>query len=349
MNNFEKLWRTGLRVCEPLIQLVRPTFMADWYQAPLQTVEAIAGGFEFELAVSKRFRFRAGQHVALQFLVNGRFVERMLTICSSPQELASFGIVRFAMRQKPNGVLSTFLQNVTPGSMIWLRQAQGDFQYQPQRPAFFLAAGSGITPFRAMLRAATRLTHPLTLCHLVPDATRAWFANEFQSYQQQWPLFKYLCLETSKHGRPSLSTLITPALEQHADIYFCGPQGLLQELQHFLSSQRWWQGRLMTESFGVTASSSGSEQPIRFHGRGQVVEVAGAGTLLQVAEHAGVNVTSGCRRGVCFQCLCQKTQGQVRNLLTGELSSFGSERIQLCVTEAVTPVDIQLERTGASL
>ena len=65
-------------------------------------------------------------------------------------------------------------------------------------------------------------------------------------------------------------------------------------------------------------------------------------TLLETAEGAGLNPTSGCRQGICRTCTCRKLSGQVRDLRTGEISGDGEEDIALCVSVPVTPVALEL-------
>ncbi|MGH3330295.1 MAG: 2Fe-2S iron-sulfur cluster-binding protein, partial [Nocardioidaceae bacterium] len=43
----------------------------------------------------------------------------------------------------------------------------------------------------------------------------------------------------------------------------------------------------------------------------------------------------GCRMGICRSCTSRKTEGAVRNVVTGAESSQPDEDIQICVT---TPV-----------
>ena len=66
------------------------------------------------------------------------------------------------------------------------------------------------------------------------------------------------------------------------------------------------------------------------------------GTLLDMAEAAGLTPTSGCRMGICYTCKCTKKSGQVRNVLTGELSSNDEEDIRICVSTPVSNVGLAL-------
>ncbi|MEG2300081.1 MAG: ferredoxin reductase, partial [Acinetobacter sp.] len=64
--------------------------------------------------------------------------------------------------------------------------------------------------------------------------------------------------------------------------------------------------------------------------------------LLDSAEQAGLRPAHGCRMGICNTCSCTKVQGVVRNLLTGELDQNNNTQIKLCISQAVSPVVINL-------
>ena len=73
-----------------------------------------------------------------------------------------------------------------------------------------------------------------------------------------------------------------------------------------------------------------------------LAEVEAKGNLLASAEAAGLKPAFGCRMGICNTCVCTKVSGTVRNLATGELNDQNNVQIKLCVSEAVSPVQIDL-------
>ncbi|MEO7587092.1 MAG: 2Fe-2S iron-sulfur cluster binding domain-containing protein, partial [Arachnia sp.] len=64
-----------------------------------------------------------------------------------------------------------------------------------------------------------------------------------------------------------------------------------------------------------------------------------------VGEDAGVLMPSGCRMGICFNCVASLTSGAVRDLRTGETTQAIDEDpvlIQTCVSAAAGPCSIKL-------
>ena len=58
-------------------------------------------------------------------------------------------------------------------------------------------------------------------------------------------------------------------------------------------------------------------------------------SMLEQAEARGLTPEFGCRMGICFSCTSRKSEGTVRNVLTGEESSLPDEDIRICVSAPV--------------
>ena len=64
--------------------------------------------------------------------------------------------------------------------------------------------------------------------------------------------------------------------------------------------------------------------------------------LLEQAEALGLRPAYGCRMGICFTCTSSKTEGTVRNVVTGAESSLPDEDIQICVSQPVGDCVVEL-------
>jgi ferredoxin len=148
--------------------------------------------------------------------------------------------------------------------------------------------------------------------------------------------------------------------------YVCGPASFNRQWQQLATEQG--VTSLYQESFGAVfavarlegengentkqgGSSQSAQSPeqavaVTAFQHGRAVAFQSRGNLLQSLEQAGLSPRYGCRRGICKQCLCDKKSGQVQNLLTGEVSSNGAERVQLCISVALSPLELQLDSTA---
>ena len=99
---------------------------------------------------------------------------------------------------------------------------------------------------------------------------------------------------------------------------------------------------------GCESSSSSRRPPppeggtVTFTDTGLEVEAGGGTSLLDAGEEAGVLMPSGCRMGICFSCTTRKSEGTVRNILSGEESSMPDEDIRICVSAPLGDCSVEL-------
>ena len=98
--------------------------------------------------------------------------------------------------------------------------------------------------------------------------------------------------------------------------------------------------RLKQEYFQIAVDESLEAQPIVFLRSQQ--EFAAKSNLLESAEQAGLKPTHGCRMGICNTCTCTKVSGSTKNMLTGEIDHASNTQIKLCISQAISPVVINL-------
>jgi len=132
-------------------------------------------------------------------------------------------------------------------------------------------------------------------------------------------------------GEPALSPAYLGRLVPgYRDIptWACGPAPLINAVHAAYDGSV----ALRVEYFKAPAVSNGTaEGDISFTRSGAAAANSGA-TLLEQAEAAGLAPAFGCRMGICFSCTATKTEGTVRNVLTGETSSLPDEDIRICVS-----------------
>lgn len=329
---------------EPFLRKLIPNYRAGLYRARILSITPQAGCLRLRLKVSRRFpAFAAGQHLQLHVELNGRLLERTFSICSAEQRLSEQRELELAVQIHPQGRFTGALPaTLRPGMHVHLGRPVGDFYFERQQPACLIAAGSGVTPLFSMLSSISRLTQPMTFIYSFRSKDRQLFATEWAALQAKFPLLRLVLWDSTKQGRLTPELLLSQlSSDLKAYFYLCGPQQFTADFGSALLNAGVARAAIRSESFGVVAPSVGDTQPVLLQLGQQSHQLGGHGSLLQRAEQTGLTVPYGCRRGVCMQCLCEKTGGVVRNLLTGELSDAGPGRIQLCVSEAVSPVTVQ--------
>ena len=136
------------------------------------------------------------------------------------------------------------------------------------------------------------------------------------------------------HGDQVFSELeLRRLVPDHRDLdtWVCGPAGLVELVTAAYAGSP----RLRVEFFKPPRTTGGStEGSVAFARSGAAAANTGA-SLLEQAEALGLRPEFGCRMGICFTCTSRKTEGTVRNILSGAESSRPDEDIQICVSAPV--------------
>lgn len=301
---------------------------------------------------------RPGQYVRIGVDVDGVRNWRAYSLTSRTS--APDGCISITVKAIPDGKVSNHLVRggITPGTMIMLDQAAGDFTLPPETPAkvLFLTAGSGITPVMGMLRNAvdamddlgdlgdTGDTEDIVVLHSAPSASDVIFGVELRALAARGRIH-LIERHTDTAGMVSLDDVaaLVPDWAQR-QTWACGPTGLLD------AAEKHWGAKgigdqLHTERFRPTVLATGEGGSVTFARSGVSLESNGATPLLDAGEEAGVLMPSGCRMGICFGCVVPLREGAVRDLRNGEITTAEAGEpvlIQTCVSAAAGTCDIDL-------
>ena len=345
---------------EPVIQLVKPNWRDGYYRAEVVAVKKLqANTVEVLLKVPSYWPVhKAGQHLELTLEIAGRLISRLFTIASSPSLAESKRLVRLVVKAQPHGLLTTKLDTLELGSWVNVSEPSGDFTFQsnlqPEQRTAFLAAGSGITPFIAMLNAMlntmlddqstsnkqTSNKHErdasVSALHLVYYAkpSEHLLLDELEVIAEQLDFFTFELLTRAKDGELSEKL---PALNADA-LYVCGPSPFYRAAAEFAKHESL---PIYAEHFSLIATTPDEKQIFTAQLNSERIELTNAEPVLTQLLAKGSQLTYGCKMGICHQCQCVKKSGVVKNLRTGEVSDRGEELIQLCVSQLMTDVELE--------
>jgi ferredoxin-NADP reductase len=295
-----------------------------------------------------------GQHVLVGAEVHGRRITRSY----SPSRVdAAAGLLEITVKHLDKGQLSTQLcQRTQVGDVLHLGTVFGEMNWprQTQGAYLFLAAGSGITPFMALIRdhVARGRAQPVQLIYWARTRADLCFVNELRQLNTRVPLLHCEFVLTDEaiedpqapSGMVSAEQLAHLAPDLHRrHVRICGPAGFVAAAQGLT------QGRaqsVLAEGFTPAApadidSLEGTVQ-LTLQRSGRVLTVPRQASLLAALEAQGLQPASGCRMGVCHTCVCPRVQGQTQDLLTGEREAEGGRSLRLCVSRACTDLTLDL-------
>ncbi|WP_370500751.1 ferredoxin reductase [Mycolicibacterium sp. jd] len=328
---------TGPHGVDRYTELVDPTWTRGQARARVVGVRrSTPRSVTLTLAPNRAFAgFRAGQHVNVSVDIDGRRRTRPY----SPANADTDPYLELTIGRHDGGLVSTYLfERARVGMVVGLDSVAGDFTLPAiPGPTLFVSGGSGITPVMSMLRTlrARRHAGEVVFVHYARSAHEACYRDELADIASEMPNVTVL------HGytRDTTGSDLPPRFEraeiEPQAVYVCGPPALVdavREVYPDAASESFVPPVLSGESSGgrVTFTESG-------------VDVVDDGRpLLNQAEDAGLTPESGCRMGICFSCTRRKTNGAVRNVITGVVSSTEEEDVQICVSAPVGDVDVAL-------
>ena len=285
---------------------------------------------------------RPGQYIRIGIDVDGVRQWRAYSLTSDLTR--TDGCISVTVKAIPDGKVSNHLvHRTTPGTVIQLDQAAGEFVLPEQRPekALFLTAGSGITPVMGMLRNHPEL-RDVVLVHSAPTAEDVLFGTELRALAAAGRI-RLVEQHTDTAGMLDAAAIarLVPDLAERST-WACGPVGMLEALEAH------WEAagiadRLYTERFRPTVLVTGEGGTVSFTKSGTTLDADGATPILDAAEDAGVLMPSGCRMGICYGCVLPLREGAVRDLRNGEVTTAApgdGVLIQTCVSAAAGACDI---------
>jgi ferredoxin-NADP reductase len=330
-------WAGGLH---PLWTLRRP-------RARLVAREAAsADAVTLILKPNRHFRgMAAGQHVNLGVDVDGR----RLTRSYSPTPLAD-GTLAITVKAIDGGRVSQHLASGAPlGEVFELGQAFGGMTLPPQadQRLLLLAAGSGITPMRALLRQldAAGMPAQVDLLYWARQREALCFVDELDAMAARHPRLRvhYLPTRDAQAPAPRVDAYAFDALGDLASarVLVCGPGGFVDTARARLQSQV---AALQVEAFSppVLPDAETGLVQVELRRSGRTLALPRGTSLLQALEAEGLRPASGCRMGICNTCVCGKASGVTRHTLTGEYAAEPATQVKLCVNSASTDLILEL-------
>lgn len=350
---------------QPLIQMIAPYWSTDAYRARVVEIrDELTDMYTLVLEPQRGLidrkwsNFQAGQFIELMIEKDGASTLRCFSISSSPAYYERTGLIELSIRIQENGRMTPWIrQQLTPGSMVNISDAQGDFvlpeatlnSQEPQK-LLFIAGGSGITPFRSMLQQlalSQSSGFDIHLLYYSRNDQQIAFQKELEEFQTKNSNIAVTFIDSEKDGficDDHIQTYCSDYLQRSS--YICGPSPMIQQARKVLANLGLEEEKINFEFFGIAPIDiENSEQGVVHFQTSNILSVSEkdtAQTLLEQAESEGLKPVSGCRIGVCHQCICKKKSGVVYNTRTQKYSDTGSEEIQLCISVAQGDVVLDL-------
>ncbi|KAF7773766.1 hypothetical protein PCIT_a0083 [Pseudoalteromonas citrea] len=328
---------------EPVVQYFLPAWRDGSYRAKVQAVNKLSSLYvEVTLKPEKGWpRHLAGQHINLTIEIGGKLLTRTFTIASSCDEHQLTGAIKLLIKVGENGRFTGQLYDVLR-TKTWcnISNPYGEFTINSlKKPLLLVAGGSGITPFIALLSQHLPLIkEPVRLVYFAKEHEHQ-FIEQLNALQMKHEHFSFTqCVRKNSHPVD-----VYVSENRLSDVYCCGPFNMMKQVQNACEAfgMPYYQ-----ETFGVrkellhAAGTDSNRFTLKL--KQSSTHIKSGGTLLEQLELQNLPVIRGCGIGVCHQCQCVKNAGVVRDVRTGQLSDSGQQLIQLCVSEPVSDLELNI-------
>jgi len=287
--------------------------------------------------------FYPGQYITLEIPISsGITIRRAYSIANWDKHPKYYDL---GIKREENGKGSIWLYNqLKDGCSIKVHRPKGGF-YLPQTGSgtlVFIAAGIGITPFRAMIQAIAKgylngQQYDVFLFHSCRTLEQLCYGKEFADIQKQHPSFTYIPIITGdvtgwtgERGRIRLATIqqYVPHFGS-ATYYLCAGIDMMEQLSADLTENGVAPSKIITESYGVSGlSQTDRRYSVVYHDQSFCFD--NQATLFQAIEDAALPIDGDCRSGSCGMCKCQLAQGRVSYLIKPQHPLKNNEILPCC-------------------
>lgn len=304
--------------------------------------------FRFRAEPDQLFDYKPGQFITLKLNIDGKPVNRSYSISSSPSRphILEITVKRVPPAQDgmPPGMVSNWLHDhMSVDQTIDIQGPFGHFNCidHPADNYLFISAGSGITPMMSMAQWLCDIgsTSKIVFIHsarapedIICRHRLELMARHNPNMQLAWTLTRPAAGSSWAGYRGRLGETLLKAIVpdyEHFTTFVCGPEGFMGSTKALFEGLEFPMKNYFAESFGAPKSvrkpapqvetaevsvptvKSTDNPLVVFATSNKEVSCDREDSLLDVAEQAGVELTSGCRMGSCGVCKHQLIDGDV--------------------------------------
>lgn len=303
--------------------------------------------------------FRAGQYISIKLLIDGSYVSRPYSLCSSPKD-ALEGKYAITVQSNPGGFAADWmLHNFHKGSEVVISSPAGSFYYREKRDEkniTALAGGSGLTPFLSMARAIRDGIEDFNLTILFGNrcADDILFKNELESICKSCKKVKVVHVLSDEKVKGCEYGFITADLvkkysAQNFSILVCGPGSMYDflhtELKKLKMPKRLIRFEMPAVKRNVPEKGEFILKVVQSSETYQIKAAADEPILVSI-ERAGIRVPSRCRSGRCSWCHSRVISGSffVPHENDGRSKAeIEAKRIHPCATFPLSDMIIEVQ------
>jgi len=211
--------------------------------------------FTFDVPEVDQLPYVAGQFVSFTREFDGRNVTRAYSTASSPDG----NTFELCLNRVQDGIFSPWLFELEPGGIVEMKGPLGYFTWkQPVSDSVLVATGTGIAPFRGMLRSylGSGGDKQITLVFGVRYEETILYRADFEQLEREHPNFRFVptlsrCDDRWAGCRGHVQQHVIDALggRTDMDVYICGLKLMVDNMRSRLKELGFDRKRIVFEKY----------------------------------------------------------------------------------------------------
>jgi CDP-4-dehydro-6-deoxyglucose reductase len=211
--------------------------------------------FVFEVPEVEKFTFVPGQFVSMNQVINGKKITRAYSLASAPSETNRFELCLNLVHE---GLLSPRLFEMQPGERVEIRPPLGMFVLRnPPRDSIFIATGTGIAPFRSILKGQLNASsQAFTLVFGVRHESHLMYRTEFEEMAREFPHFRFMPTLsrpteswTGRSGHVQAHLQEAIGERRDVDVFLCGLKLMVDDVRNILKEMGFDRKQILFEKY----------------------------------------------------------------------------------------------------
>jgi vanillate O-demethylase ferredoxin subunit len=287
----------------------------------------------FEIAPDEgAWPYQPGSHIDVSVIVDGEQATRSYSLVGEPKaKVLSIAVKRLANSRGG----SKYMWSLKSGARLSISRPKNHFELSVGQGEYLLIAGGiGITPIYGMALSLLRGRSSFRLIYAARSRSDMAFADHLgEVVRNRLELYP-----EDTHGRVDLEAQIRP-LAADAEVYVCGPVGMLEAVRRCWREQGRPQEKLRFETFGSTGHHPSEEFIVSIPRLQREFLVPRNRSLLETLEAEGIEMISNCRRGECGVCVVNvlgaDSEIDHRDVFFSDSQKMEKRKMCTCVSRAV--------------
>jgi ferredoxin-NADP reductase len=295
----------------------------------IEQVAPMIKAFTLQPAEGQLTPFSAGAHVVVEMGEGEQRYRNAYSLMSDPNDNRQYQIA-VRLQEESRGGSIYMHEQVAVGDQLKISPPANLFapEWRAKKHILF-AGGVGITPFLSYVPVMQQRGAEFELHYMYRSQQTGAYSAELTEQLGD----RCCCYDADQSSRCDIAVVMADQpLGTH--FYICGPESLIEAVQATADELGIPAGAIHWEEFA--GAKPGQPFTVELSRSGVELAVAANKSVLETLEAADIDIPNLCRAGVCGQCVCDVSEGEIehRDAYLSDAEKQSGQRMMPCVSRA---------------